>query len=121
MAQLVKYNWQQTDRKVVVRLHTKDARNCRVEIRAELLIVSSEKFIFEFDLRREVNIYRSYQKITPQFVVVTLEKLIANERWTDLVKDAVVLYDRVHSIYVPIVPTPNMLEGEPSLHFVVSS
>lgn len=121
MAQLVKYNWQQSDNKVVVRLHTKNARNCRVEIRAELLIVSSEKFIFKFDLRREVNIYRSYQKITPQFVVVTLEKLIANERWTDLVKDTVVLYDRVQSRYVPIVPTLDMLEGEPPLNFLVIS
>jgi len=84
----VRHEWYQTDQKVVVSVHIKNAadKNCKVDIKPDRLEVTGDDDInLQLDLLREINAELSGFKVSPIKIEISLKKL-SGDFWPTLVK-----------------------------------
>lgn len=84
----VRHEWYQTDQKVVVSVHIKNAaeKNCKVDIKSDRLEVTGDDDIsLQLDLLREINAEGSGYKISPVKIEISLKKL-TGDFWPTLIK-----------------------------------
>jgi len=84
----VRHDWYQTDQKVVVSVHIKNAadKNCKVDIKPDRIEVTGDDDIsLQLDLLHDINADVSGYKISPIKIEVSLQKL-SGDFWPTLIK-----------------------------------
>lgn len=82
MDSIVKFSWSQSNRKVTVKIRKLDKTNeCSVEMHENMLQVVGLNYRLVFELYRKINLYSSYHKEYPQYLIVTLIKRKLFIRW----------------------------------------
>lgn len=81
----VRYDWYQTDEKIVITVMLKDAakKNGKVSIEEEQVSVTADDYSLVLDLFDRINVERSTYRIVPVKVELTLAKS-SGIRWSDL-------------------------------------
>lgn len=82
-----RYDWYQTEQKVVIDILVKNAnnRNCSVNIESNRVVISGQDLELTLALAHEIDTTKSSFRILSVKIEVSLQKLVG-DRWTSLVR-----------------------------------